>query len=210
LPCAALLGAAAIYAISQWLSRIAWLSKLVPEILIIICLGQAVYRQRQFLFLMTPTEACRAAYGANPFSESLEIASFIRNHTAPEDTIAILGSEPQISFYAHRRSASGHIYMYPLMENHPFALQMQKDFVRETEAKNPRYLLLVGVPTSWLRQPDSHGFLFEWFDRYQKNFQMTGVVAIYENQTVFHWAPDVPASIDSPFWVVLFERIKGQ
>jgi len=206
LPCAALLGGAAIYAISQWLSRIVWLSKLVPAALIIICLGQAAYRQRQFLFLMTPAEACRTAYGLNPFPESLEIASFIHSHTAPGDTIAILGSEPQICFYAQRHSASGHIYMYPLMENHPFALQMQKDFIRETEAKNPKYMILVDIPTSWLVRQDSHMFLFEWFVHYKKNFQMTGVVAIYENQTVFHWAPDIPASIDSPFVVVLFER----
>lgn len=206
LPCAALLGAAAIYAISQWLSRIAWLSKLVPAILIIICLGQAAYQQRQFLFLMTPTEACRAAYSINPFPESLEIASFIRSHTAPNDTIAILGSEPQICFYSQRRSASGYIYMYPLMENHSFALQMQKDFIRETEVKKPKYLVFVNVPLSWLRRSDSHNLLFEWADQYQKNFRVTGVTAIYGNQTVYHWAPDVPASIDSPFSVVIFER----
>jgi len=210
LPCAALLGGAAIYAISQSRPRIAWLSKLVPTALIIVCLGQTVYLQRQFLFLMTPAEACRFRYGPNPFPESLEIASFIQSNTVPGDTIAILGSEPQICFYAQRRSASGHIYMYPLMENHPFALQMQKEFIRETEAKNPKYMIFVDIPASWLVQHNSHMFLFEWFDRYQKNFQMMGVVAIYENQTVFHWAPNIPASIDSPFVVVLFERIKGR
>jgi hypothetical protein len=44
--------------------------------------GDALTRQREFLFAMSPREAARSTYGANPFPESLEIARYIREHSA--------------------------------------------------------------------------------------------------------------------------------
>ena len=49
-------------------------------------------------------------YGPNPFPEAVRVAEYLREHTNPTDTIAILGSEPEIYFYAHRHSATGYIY----------------------------------------------------------------------------------------------------
>lgn len=58
-------------------------------------------------------------YGLNPFPESLEIGRFIRENSAENDRIAVIGSEPQIYFYSDRRAATGHIYTYALMEDLP-------------------------------------------------------------------------------------------
>lgn len=208
LPCAALLAAAAIYALSKWLSRTAipypWFIGLV---LAAICLGNAIYRQRIFLFQMTPIEVCHAAYGINPFPESLPIASFIRKHTTPDDCIAVVGSEPQIFFYAQRRSASGHIYMYPLMEEHPFALQMQNDFIRQTEAGKPKYLVCVNVPFSWLPSPASHKQIFKWMDSYLSQFRLVGMAELYQNKTNYSWYPQVQWPAASENWIAVFERI---
>jgi hypothetical protein len=41
------------------------------------------------------------------------VASYLKEHTEPEDHLAILGSEPQIYFYSGRKSATGYIYTYP-------------------------------------------------------------------------------------------------
>ena len=60
----------------------------------------------------------RTTYSLNPFPESLEIAKIIKASTSSRDRIAVLGSEPQIFFYSNRRSATGHIYTYALMEDH--------------------------------------------------------------------------------------------
>ena len=43
-------------------------------------------------------------------------AVILREHSAPDARIAILGSEPEILFYARRHSATGYIYMYDLLE----------------------------------------------------------------------------------------------
>jgi len=64
-------------------------------------------------------------YGANPFFGSCSrLPSTWQAHTNPTDTIAVLGSEPEIYFYSHRISATGYIYTYPLMEPQRYAVQM--------------------------------------------------------------------------------------
>ena len=52
----------------------------------------------------------------NPFVESAVIADYLSRHTTPDQRVAVIGSEPQIYFYAKRRAATGHIYTYPLVE----------------------------------------------------------------------------------------------
>ena len=49
-------------------------------------------------------------YPENPFLESVRIADYIREHSGPDDTIAVLGSEPEIYLHSHRHSATGYIY----------------------------------------------------------------------------------------------------
>ena len=164
LPCASIFAGVTISVFAGTLSRFCSgkVQYGIPIFLIIICLCQSIYKQRDFMFHMTPFQISRSTYWPNPFPESLEIAGFIQKHTNPDDRIAIIGSEPQIFFYSQRRSASSYIYMYPLMEDHDFALQMQKDFIKDVESMNPKYLIYVGVPTSWLRRHDSHKEIFQW------------------------------------------------
>ncbi|HET6922754.1 MAG TPA: glycosyltransferase family 39 protein, partial [Anaeromyxobacteraceae bacterium] len=115
--------------------------------------AQSAWAQRSLLFEMTPAQVSRAIYGANPFPESPEIGRYLAVRTSADDRIAVLGSEPQILFYARRLSATGHVYAYGLMEPQPFARAMQEQMAREVEAGRPAYLVWVLVPTSWLMQP---------------------------------------------------------
>src|SRR5581483_4248787 len=80
-----------------------------------------IVTQRQIWFHLSPPAACHAIYGANPFPESLEIARFIETRAPKGQTIAIFGSEPQIFFYARRRSATGYIYTYDLVQLQKYA-----------------------------------------------------------------------------------------
>jgi hypothetical protein len=209
LPCASLLAGIAASTLADFLSGLSSrrIGYGVAILVFVVCLCHSVYRQRNFLFHMTPFEASRSTYSLNPFPESLEIADYIQQHTNSEDYIAILGSEPQIYFYSHRRSATGYIYMYPMMENHNFALQMQKDFIKNIEAKNPKYVLFVNVSTSWLCRPDSHTEVLRWFGDYrQRALRLVGVVELFNDRTLYHWAPNVQGPVGSRFWVAIFER----
>lgn len=211
LPCASLLAAATVSMFVDFLSRFS-IRKIqygAAIFLIVISLFQSIYKQRNYLFHMTPFQISRAAYWVNPFPESIKIADFIRKRTSPMDRIAVLGSEPQIFFYSQRRSASAHIYMYPMMETHDLALGMQKDFIKDVASKNPKYLVFVSLQTSWSRRPDSHNNIFQWFDAYLRSgdLRLVGIVELLEEESVYHWEPDVKWPVPSRFWVAVFERI---
>ena len=154
-------------------------------------------------------QACRSVYGLNPFPESLEISRVIRQLTRPDDRIAVLGSEPQIYFYSGRRSATGYIYTYALMENSDFALEMQEQMIEEIETAEPSILVYVNIPSSWLRRPDSHQRLLRWLGGYlPENYQPVMVAEMFNDTTVFHETPDLRVPPDSPLWIGVFERME--
>lgn len=128
-----------------------------------------IVTERTYLFRMPPHQVSKERFGANPFVEAPEIARYIRERTGPDDRIAVLGSEPEIYFLSGRRSATGYIYTYPLMEPQPFAARMQQEMIDEIESVWPAYLVLVRSGTSWLARPDSERKILEWADRYMRD-----------------------------------------
>ena len=137
----------------------------------------------------TQEELTRDLYFSNPFIESIEIANYLREHTQPNDRIAVLGSEPQIYFLSQRKSATGYIYAYPLMEEQPFAARMQAEMVKQIESAKPKYLVYVGVPESWMRWPKSDMTLLTWFNSGTQagRWQLEGVADMSETQTHYVW-----------------------
>jgi len=120
------------------------------------------------------------------------IAAYLQEHTEPQDRIAILGSEPQIFFYSKRRSASGQIYMYPLMEDHDFALQMQMNFINDIETEKPKYIIDVHVRKSWLENDSSNKHILEWKEAYLKShYQLVGAVELYDDRTDTWWDEEI-------------------
>ncbi len=159
--------------------------RLLSIVAVAVSVAHALYVQRDFLFEQTPLEATRSVYGLSPFPESLVVADFLRASSEPNDRVAILGSEPQIPFYARRRKASGHLYLYPLMEDHAHVEQMQRDMIREIETSRPRFLVFVNTPTSWQRQPGSRMELLTWLDGYVRQFRLVARVEITRSGSRF-------------------------
>ena len=149
--------------------------------------------QAQYLLRATPRQVSRLTYGINPFPEAQEIARYIAAHSSAEDRIAVLGSEPEICFYANRRSATGHIYMYGLMENQPYARTMQLQAIREIEKSAPAWLVFVGCPYSWLIRPDSDRTLLAWGTRYtEEYYRPAGLVELLTpDSTAYTWSDTV-------------------
>jgi hypothetical protein len=125
------------------------------------------FADRQLYFNMTPVQAAREIWGDNPFPEAISAAAYIRQRTSPNTPIAVLGSEPEIYFYAHRHSATPYIYMYGLMEPQPYALKMQNDVIRDLETTRPEYIVDVDVSTSWLVRDNSNTRILDWWENYQ-------------------------------------------
>ncbi len=87
----------------------------------------------------------------------------IRAQTRPADKIAVLGSEPEIYFYAHRHAATGYVYTYPLVENHAFASKMQGEMIDQIEAERPEIIVYVDDSSSWNTHPGSDPHIFDWW-----------------------------------------------
>jgi Dolichyl-phosphate-mannose-protein mannosyltransferase len=170
--------------------------------------AQAAWGQRRLLFESAPAEVSRAIYGGNPFPESPQIARYLAARTGPDDRIAILGSEPQILFYARRRGATGHVYTYGLMEPQPLARAMQEQMAAEVEAARPAYLVWVLVPTSWLMRPESDKWILKWAQAYvSRQYQLVGQVQILgPDRTDYYWDELVARAPDRPVNRVLVFR----
>ena len=151
--------------------------KTVPVILLAAVLAWDVYLQRWAFFRFPPATLNQIIYGANPFVESVVAAKYLREHSAPDARVAVIGSEPQIYFYANRRSATGYLYTYPLMEDQPYALTMQHRMISEIESKKPEYLLIVVNRYSWLAKESSNLGILAWAKQYAAtNYDRVGIV----------------------------------
>jgi hypothetical protein len=164
---------------------------------------------REVLLRATPREASRLVWGGNPFPESIEIARFIRANTQAGDRIAVLGSEPQIYFYARRRSATPYILTYDLMLPSERARTMQLDMIRELEEARPALLVFVNVHSSWLAQEGSPRDLFEWYRRRtRRSYLQVGRVEIRpEGESEYLWGAQARSAppADRP-WIALWRR----
>lgn len=152
---------------TEWLASRAraWRPRAVQVVAVavpVLVFVLGVFHDRANLLQRSPLDAARAIYGVNPVVEAVEIADQLAQRTSPDERIAVIGSEPQIYFYARRRAATSYMYMYPLMEPQPFAVRMQDELIAQLESALPRYLVLVNVDMSWSRRPDSSLKILEW------------------------------------------------
>ena len=198
-------GLAELYGLSSG-RRSRWL-KLAPAGVLVLAIGISLYRSRVYFFELSPVEEVRFNYGNNPFSEAIPIARYIQKHTGPTDRISILGSEPEILFYAHRLSATGHIYTYGLMEPQPYARAMQHEFITETETSMPEFVVFVPVNTSWLRSARSVPDLWEWIPKFlTAHYDRVGVINIEGDRTDYFWEETAQHAVAGSAPVFVFRR----
>jgi len=163
----------------------------LAALLLLAAIVETLWMQSAFFFAWKPLEACQRVYMGNPFVECPVIAEYLKKNTAPDDTIAVLGSEPEIFFDAQRRSATGYIYTYGMMEPQPWARHMQEEMIQEIESAQPKYIVFANIHFSWLPQ-NNERLLFQWLDSYlPTNYRRVGVADILAaDHTEYRWDSD--------------------
>jgi len=163
---------------------------LIPGLVFVTTFGFSVCRQHKFYFSLDPADAMQATYGLNPFCAAMSAADYIRKNSPDNARIAVLGSEPEIYFYAHRRSATGYLYMYSLIMRQKYTARMQQELIREVEASRPEYMVYVDVAESWGerdRAPQASDFL-RWLHEYTRaNYETDGVAGLGEPASAYLW-----------------------
>ncbi|MBI4929742.1 MAG: glycosyltransferase family 39 protein [Bacteroidetes bacterium] len=211
LPAAALLASIALDYAGRWTAekiKIKLIGILFPLIVFAFLYNNIVTKSKFFYADEDPVALCKAIYGTNPFVESVEIANYIKANSSDTDKIAVLGSEPQIPFYANRKSATGHIYTYGLMEIHEYNLKMQEEMIAEIEKAKPLFLVFCNVPFSWLSKPNSPMKIFEWYNKYAtENYNIVGLVDIPDQgPSSYYWNADAQRQPKNKNSVWVFKR----
>jgi hypothetical protein len=166
------------------LQAAAW--RKIPWILFAVCWSVIVLNRRDVFFAMTLEQISDKTYGRNNFEAYPAIGDYLRSHTPPGATMAILGSEPELLFYAHRRSVTGYIYMYDLVEDQPLREKMQRELIDEVENGKPDLVVFVNLTPSWLpSRPENLAAIHQWLMHYTESFYEPYGVATFPPTGVF-------------------------
>lgn len=131
----------------------------------------------------------RSVYGSNPFPESMEIANYIGANSKPEDQVVLIGSEPQIYMYLNKKCPSRHAYFAALVADFPQHKEWQREFVKDVEKADPRYLVFFNHQISLFVQPNTDKYVFEWVNKYtSERYHIIGVADMVDGmQTNYVW-----------------------
>lgn len=182
---------------------------LLPVLVVVLSAVAAVVSGQGYYLHDSPDAISKQVYGVNPFVEAPEIGRYLAEHSAATDTIAVLGSEPEVLVYSGRRSATGYVYVYPLFELQLHNLDMQREMISEIERNRPRYVVYCNVPSSWLVMPGAPTELLEWSSRYlAANYDVVGLVDLPPDRSSARSYWDSAAQRQPEFenFVVVFRR----
>jgi len=212
LPALSLLAGVGVCAATSFLNEraVSGFVAALPGLVFLLLFAISLFSQQELLFQTDPLAAFRSIYGpAQPFEQALAIGDYVRNHSQPNARIAVLGSEPEIYFYAHRHSATGYIYTYPMMEKQRYSLAMQHEMIAEIETARPEFVAFVKFPLSWLRGPESEDYLLSRITRYLRDqYEVVGVAELQSpDHTDYRWDQEaISYETDSPYVIFLFHR----
>ena len=208
LPAVSLLAGLAVSRLSDLVVARAMVLRFLCLLIFGTTLAWPIITQRKFFFEASLADASRMVYPESPFAESIRIGDYLREQTSRGDTIAVLGSEPQIYFYSNRRSATGYIYTYGLMEAQKYAGQMQQEMIREIERARPKFIISVVMPDSWLQRPDSEQLIFTWANEYAaQNYIVAGFVNMVAPDKTDYYFGSVPQSVPQlGRYILIYER----
>ncbi len=113
-----------------------------------LLVGLPVTAQSEYYWSASPDMIARAFFGMNPFPESFPVAEYLRKNSQPTDRIFVRGSEPQILFYANRRSATKFVLIYPLYHDSSRVAEFQTQAREDISTTNPEYIVFVKTAPS--------------------------------------------------------------
>ena len=210
-PVLAILAGVGVSSLAHLLQRpnLPRVSRVLPAVLFSLAFANALYAERRVYFTEPADKVAREIYGDVPFPEARVIGKFIRDNSRRSDLVAVLGSEPEILFYANRVSATGYMYTYPFMENQIYASTMKSEYARELVSAKPELLVSVMISGSWISPMDNLDIgLMAWTDGYIKEHYSLIGIADGGNRDVFRWGAEAASYRPRRPSVILIYRRK--
>jgi hypothetical protein len=152
-------------------------SEMLAYLLSAVAITIGVVAESWYYLPGSPEAKCRTIYGAHPFPESQSIADYLAKHSTADDTIFIFGSEPQILYHAHRKSASRYFFLQPVMLPTPEARGQQLEILEQLRLRPPKFILAEFVIGAVVSFPDTPFDLFEGVPQILRNsYHVVGAV----------------------------------
>ena len=105
-------------------------------------------------YLTMPPERLEAMkHNWPPFCAAEEVGRYLAQRTAPGEPIMVIGSEPEIYYFAERPAASRMAIMYPMTGPYSYAERLRREFLAQWESALPNYVVLVRLPSSLSERP---------------------------------------------------------
>jgi hypothetical protein len=133
-----------------------------------------VLQLRDYYFFPNYSLIQQKAYGANFFSELKKIGEELDRSAGKDQTLAVMGSEPEVFVYADRESASGHLFMYPIIQNNPKVEIFRQQYLDDLEKKRPQYIVFNTLSTSWNRYYVESTFFKQIMAFVEANYDIVG------------------------------------
>ncbi len=159
---------------------------------------------------------CRRLYADNPFPEAEGVARLIAERTTDQDDVFVFGSEPEILYYAGRKSATRYIYLYPIFLPSPDAAARQQEVLAEVRSAKPKTIVTVFVRKSFLPSARSPLGIFGEVKGFLKGYHIQAVVLsnprnpteLLVDQAARDLWQKFPMWYDRPFWgsLAVWER----
>lgn len=179
----------------------------VMSLIALFVLFKAYKPAKDYYFKTDKTTILRNVYGTNPFAEAYVFGNRIEKMSNKGDSILVLGSEPEILFYAKLPSIVEHVHYYQLVDGGTQNDSLQTALIQKAERIMPRFVVFSRIGYSWLNN-DPEGKLFKWINPFLgENYQLKGVASIQQGvATQYFWDEEVNKANFENESLLLFER----
>jgi hypothetical protein len=183
-PTAALYAAVGLEALSRLalrfvplMSRPAWRATIITSSIACIVIGHGVP-----WFRWNDREMSWQAYPSSAFGAARVVGEHLRDIASSGDTMAVIGSEPELYFYSQLPATTRFLYTYPFIEEHEDAAKMHDQMIREIAESAPTFCVLVNNTSSWgvydLSYFYQEGRILDWWSRYAaEHYERVGLVS---------------------------------
>jgi 4-amino-4-deoxy-L-arabinose transferase-like glycosyltransferase len=120
-----------------------------PYLVATALVAYGVWNERLYYFPGSPANKSVNVYGDVLFAEAIPVARFIAERSTSSERIFVLGSEPEVYYYARRQAATRYIFMHPLIWPSPDTRERQAVVLEQLSRTPPDWIVTVFVPHSF-------------------------------------------------------------
>lgn len=150
-----------------------------------------------------PAAKMQRLYEMNPFPEAPALGRWIAARSHASDSVFVYGSEPELLFYARRRSASRYNFVYPVTMPLPAAAGRQRELLAELDAAPPLFVVAAFARASLAEGPGTPPDLERGLrERLERDYDLVAVVPYREDRStvVLEYVAARAAWSQHPLW----------